>query len=159
MGLRRWDEARECCEAALAIARVGDEARPPRRLTLGLVLAFLGDAEAGEAQLRRALEAAQRAGDGEETARAYVHLGELLRLRGDHAGALEAMVDGERVAARLGMRGSFGHFMYVNAADDLLRLGRWDEAAQRLDEAERMDLAHGRRDAPRHRRAAARAAR
>jgi DNA-binding CsgD family transcriptional regulator len=30
--------------------------------------------------------------------------------------------------------------MYVNAADDLVRLGRWDEAAQRLDEAQRMDL-------------------
>ena len=53
--------------------------------------------------------------------RAYVHLGELLRLRGDHAGALEAMETGERAAARLGMRGSFGSFMYVNAIDDLLR--------------------------------------
>ena len=50
------------------------------------------------------------------------------------------MVDGEREAARLGLRGSFGHFMYVNAADDLLRLGRWDEAAERLAEAERIDL-------------------
>ena len=61
-----------------------------------------------------------------------MHLGELLRVRGDHAGALAAMVDGEREAARLGLRGSFGHFMYVNGADDLLRLGRWDEAAERL---------------------------
>ena len=50
------------------------------------------------------------------------------------------MVDGEREAARLGLRGSFGHFMYVNAADDLLRLGRWDEAAERVAEAARMDL-------------------
>ena len=64
---------------------------------------------------------------GEETARAYLHLGELLRVRGDHAGALAAMDDGEREAARLGLRGSFGHFMFVNAADDLLRLGRWDD--------------------------------
>ena len=44
------------------------------------------------------------------------------------------------LAARLGMRGTFGHFMFVNAADDLLRLGRWDEAEARLQEAERMDL-------------------
>ena len=50
------------------------------------------------------------------------------------------MVDGEREAARLGLRGSFGHFMYVNGADDLLRLGRWDEAAERVREAARMDL-------------------
>ena len=50
------------------------------------------------------------------------------------------MVDGEREAARLGLRGSFGHFMYVNGADDLFRLGRWDEAAERLEEAARMEL-------------------
>ena len=63
-----------------------------------------------------------------------------MRVRGDHARALEAMVDGEREAARLGLRGSFGHFMYVNGADDLFRLGRWDEAAARLEEAARMEL-------------------
>ena len=130
MGLRRWAEARERCESALAAG-----AGP--RITLGVVLAFLGEPDAGEAHLRRALELAS---DGEQTARAYLHLGELLRVRGDHAGALSAMVDGERHAAQLGLRGSFGHFMYVNAADDLLRLGRWDEAAERLEEARRMDL-------------------
>ena len=43
MGLRRWEESRVCCEAALAAGR-----RPAAGLTLGLVLAFLGDAGAGE---------------------------------------------------------------------------------------------------------------
>ena len=130
MGLRRWTAARERCESALAAG-----AGP--RITLGVVLAFLGEPDAGEAHLRRALELAE---NGEETARAYLHLGELRRVRGDHAGALSAMMDGERHAAQLGLRGSFGHFMYVNAADDLVRLGRWDEAAERLEEARRMDL-------------------
>jgi DNA-binding NarL/FixJ family response regulator len=131
MGLRRWEEARERCVAALAL---GSESLAG--LTLGLVLAYLGDLEGGERQLRAALDADR----GEDRARAYVHLGELLRLRGRHADALETMAAGERVAARLGMRGSFGDFMYVNAIDDLLRLGRWDEAEQRLEEAERRDL-------------------
>ena len=130
MGLRRWDEARACCEAGLAAG-----AAP--RITLGVVLAFLGETEAGEAHLRRALELSA---SGEETARAYLHLGELLRVSGDHGGALQAMVEGEQAAARLGLRGSFGHFMYVNGADDLLRLGRWDEASERVQEAARMDL-------------------
>jgi ATP/maltotriose-dependent transcriptional regulator MalT len=130
MGLRRWDEARACCEAAL-------DAGAAPRITLAVVLTFLGDAEAGEAQVRRALELAT---SGEDTARAYLHLGEVLRVRGDHAGALAAMVDGEHEAARFGLRGSFGNFMYVNGADDLLRLGRWDEAAARVREAARMDL-------------------
>ena len=130
MGLRRWEESRACCEAALA-------AGAPPRITLGVVLAFLGEPDAGEAHLREALA---RSASGEETARAYLHLGELLRVRGDHAGAYAAMVDGEREAARLGLRGSFGHFMYVNAADDLFRLGRWNEAAERLEAAAGMDL-------------------
>ncbi|HEX6023144.1 MAG TPA: AAA family ATPase [Solirubrobacter sp.] len=129
-GLRRWEEARERCEAAL-------DAGAGPRITLGLVLAYLDRPDEGEAHLRRALELAA---NGEETARAYMHLGELLRLRGDFEGALAAMIDGEREASRFGLRGSFGHFMYVNGADDLVRLGRWDEAAARVAEAERIDL-------------------
>ncbi len=142
MGLRCWEEARRRCEAALAVAEEAGAAaeEPAAGITLGLVLAFLGEADAGEAHLRRALETAQRLDAGEDTARAHMHLGELLRLRGDHAGALATMIAGEEAAARLGMRGSFGHFMFVNAAEDLLRLGRWDEALARLAEAERMDL-------------------
>ena len=139
MGLRRWPEARARCESALAIARELGDAREEAaaRITLGLVLAFLGEHEAGEAHLRQALLLPA----GERLPRAYVHLGELLRLDGRHADAFAAMEEGERVAARLGMRGSFGHFMYVNAADDLIRLGRWDEAADRLRRAERLELA------------------
>jgi DNA-binding CsgD family transcriptional regulator len=44
------------------------------------------------------------------------------------------------MAARLGMRSSFGNFMHVNGADDLLRLGRWDEAAARIEDGRRRDL-------------------
>ncbi|MDA0174494.1 LuxR C-terminal-related transcriptional regulator [Solirubrobacter taibaiensis] len=130
MGLRRWAESRACCEAGLEVG-----AAP--RITLGVVLAHLGEAEAGEAHLRRALELAA---GGEETARAYLHLGELLRVRGEYAGALAVMDEGEREAARVGLMGSFGQFMYVNGADDRLRLGRWDEAADRLARAARMEL-------------------
>jgi DNA-binding CsgD family transcriptional regulator len=136
MGQRRWAESRDHCERALEIAAGDDSQAAAARTTLGITLGFLGDAEAGERQLRQALATAR----GEHEVRAYVHLGELLRVRGDHAGALETMEAGERAAARLGMRGSFGVFMYVNAIDDLLRLGRWDEAETRLQEAERMDL-------------------
>jgi DNA-binding CsgD family transcriptional regulator len=130
MGLRRWEESRACCEAALSAG-----AAP--RITLGVVLTFLGEPDAGEAHLREALALSV---SGEETARAFLHLGELLRVRGDHAGALQAMIDGEREAAQLGLRGSFGHFMFVNGADDLFRLGRWDEAAARLETAATMEL-------------------
>ena len=71
-----------------------------------------------------------------------------MRVRGDHAGALQAMTDGS-ASGQLGLRGSFGHFMFVNGADDLLRLGRWDEAAGASPGGGRHDgaLAHRRRAA------------
>ena len=124
-------------DAFLHAAAAGDaEQAAAARITLGITLAFLGDTAEGERQLREALAGAR----GEDEVRAYVHLGELRRLAGDHAGALEAMKTGEGAAARLGMRESFGRFMFVNAIDDLLRLGRWDEAAARAGEAGRLDL-------------------
>ncbi len=140
MGLRRWAEARARCESALAIARELGDAREEAaaRITLGLVLAFLGEHEAGEAHLRQALLApAPASGSRAPTCTSASCCG----CDGRHADAFAAMEEGERVAARLGMRGSFGHFMYVNAADDLIRLGRWDEAADRLRRAERLELA------------------
>ena len=60
MGLRRWPEARDRCEAALAIA--DDVQAAAAGLTLGLVLAYLGDAAAGEARLRDALRSATALG-------------------------------------------------------------------------------------------------
>ena len=142
MGLRRWGESRDACEAALALAASLEEPELEvgARTTLGLVLGFLGEPDAGERHLRGALETAEALGAAEGIVHAHLLLGELLRLRGDHAGALDAMTRGEQAAARAGMRGSLGNFMHVNGADDLLRLGRWDEASRRLAAAERMEL-------------------
>ena len=142
LGLRRWREAVGRCESALAAADevAAEEQDATARITLGLTLAFLGRGEEGEAQIRRGLELARSLGLAEDTVRAYIYLGELLRLRGDRAAALDAMVSGEQTAAELGMRASFGGFMYVNGVEDLLALGRWDEAEQRVLAAERMEL-------------------
>lgn len=139
MGLRRWDEARARCEEALELA-ASPAQEAAARVTLGIVLAFAGESEAGERELRSALALAGTEGAEEDLARAHLHLAELLRVRGDHAGAAAVMGDGEAMAARLGMRGSFGNFMYVNATEDLFRLGRWDEVALRLAESSRMEL-------------------
>jgi DNA-binding CsgD family transcriptional regulator len=138
LGLRRWHESVQRCRAALAVA--GDALEASVRITLGLTLTFLGRGVEGETEVRRGLELAESLGLAEETVRGYIYLGEALRVRGDRAGALEAMVAGERIAAELGMRASFGSFMYVNAIEDLLALGRWDEAERRAEAAERMEL-------------------
>ena len=159
MGLRRWAESRERCEQALAVAAAaGDGAQAAAaRITLGITLGFLGERRPVSAHLREALAAAERR--GRRCAR-YVHLGELLRLRGDHAGRSRRW---RRASAR--RRGSACAARSAASCtstpiDDLLRLGRWDEAEARLQRGR----AHGPRrdrrdDAPRERGAAARAAR
>ena len=55
-------------------------------------------------------------------------------------GALAVMLEGEATCARLGMSRSYGDSMTVNAAEDLLWLGRWDEADARLAQTERLQL-------------------
>jgi DNA-binding CsgD family transcriptional regulator len=138
LGLRRWHESVERCEAALAGA--GDGLEASVRITLGLTLAFLGRGAEGAAEVQRGLELAESLALAEETVRGYIYLGEALRVRGDRGAALDAMVAGGRIAAELGMRASFGSFMFVNAIEDLIALGRWDEAEQRAEAAERMEL-------------------
>ena len=67
-------------------------------------------------------------------------LAEILRLTGRFADALEVMREGEDAAARLGMEESLGAFMTANAAEDQLRLGRWDGVACSLASLAGRDL-------------------
>jgi tetratricopeptide (TPR) repeat protein len=138
----RWHDARERARAALdmavAMGAHAEEIYP--RMTLGTVEAFVGDAELGETQARRALELAKEHGRGQDLARAYAHLGDVLRTRGRIEEALALMLEAEEAATRLGMGGSFGRAFSVGAAEDLVRLGRWAEADERLRRSSRLDL-------------------
>ena len=140
--LQRWDEARDCAEEALAEARAVDARLETGYAAnvLGIALAFLGEHDRGEEHVREAKRIAEGGGSAEETGRAYAHLAEVLRIRGDVAGALDVMLEGETVAASLGMEHWFGSAMSVSAAEDLLRLGRWDEAEKRLRLTGRLEL-------------------
>ena len=140
--LQRWEAARDCGREAL------DEARRAGARTeegyaanvLGIALAFLGEHAEGEAHVRDAKRIAEDGGGAEEVGRAYAHLAEVLRIRGDVAGALDVMLEGQEVAARMGMANWFGSAMSVSAAEDLLRVGRWDEAAEHLRLSSRLEL-------------------
>jgi len=140
--LERWEEARTHAEEALVIAcatgAVGEEAQA--RSTLGVSLAFLGHCAEGEQQLRAALALARKLELPKELARVLLDLAEILRLTGRFADALEVMREGEDVAARLGMEESLGAFMTANAAEDQLRLGRWDGVACSLASLAGRDL-------------------
>ena len=137
-----WDQACRRSELALELARAADSLAEERRAraTLGVALAFLGDPQQGEAHLRAAVAGPEREAPPDELARAYLALAEVLRVKGDFGAAFDVMVDGCHAAERLGLQGSFGRFMAVNAAEDLFRLGRWDEAEQRLRDTGRLKL-------------------
>ncbi len=138
----RWHEARARCEKALVVARaVGDRAAEGFALsTLGLVSAYLGDPDEGERQLSTAVMLVEAHGQPEDCARAYLHLAETKRLRGDYDGAAEVTRMGIATARRLGAEGAFGHFMAINLAEDLFVLGRWDETAAVLTELDAQPL-------------------
>ncbi|HEX8976873.1 MAG TPA: AAA family ATPase [Solirubrobacteraceae bacterium] len=137
----RWEDARTKAETAIQLAQ-GQEtlaSESAARALLGTAIAFLGDPVAGERDLRHALILAQQAGSTEELVQIYLDLGEVLRLQGRIAEALGVMLEGEAAAVARGAL-PFANFMAANAADDLLRLGRWDELAGRLTELGRREL-------------------
>ena len=103
-------------------------------------MAFLGHPDEGERDLLEALGLAGRADSAEDLAQIHLDLGEVLRLQGRIEDALATMVAGEQLADAAGAYDSYGNFMAVNAADDLLRLGRWEELADRLRELKARQL-------------------
>ncbi len=139
--LGRWQDAR--AKAAAAIELAGGDAtlatEGSARALLGTSMAFLGEPDAGERELRDALALARRAGSTEDLVQIYLDLGEVLRLEGRILEALELMLEGEQVAIGRGAV-PYGNFMAANAADDLLRLGRWNELEERLAELALRDL-------------------
>jgi tetratricopeptide (TPR) repeat protein len=166
--LVRLEESRRRLEDAVDVARAAgarsEEAYA--RSTLGLVLALLGMAAEGETHLRAALRIVTGLGRAEDVARVNINLAEVLRCRGQLNQALAITVAGEREARRLGIESSYGAYLSVNAAEDLYHLGRWGEAARRLEAidpaalepsgrqfwlsvAGRLEVAHGRTETAR----------
>jgi ATP/maltotriose-dependent transcriptional regulator MalT len=134
MSMVRYEPARERCEEAIAVARRAgatlEEAYA--RITLGLDLAYLGDLDEAERQVREGMRIAGEHEYAEDLARGYISLSEVLRLRGRVEDALAVAREGAREAKRLGVDASFGRSMDANAAEDLVRLGRWEEAQESL---------------------------
>jgi tetratricopeptide (TPR) repeat protein len=130
----RWDEARPAAEEALRTAVDAESVTEEgsARAVLGVIEANLGDAVRGEAELRQALAMVGQAGAIEALATVQLELGDVLRLQGRTAEALALMLEGARLAARHGAD-AYASFMAVSAADDLVTLGRWAEAEERLE--------------------------
>ncbi|MFI7515812.1 helix-turn-helix transcriptional regulator [Micromonospora echinofusca] len=96
---------------------------------LGFSEAYLEDPHAGLAVMRRALEAAERAGRPEDVACAYLHLAELLTgpLNVLEEGVVVARRGAERVA-ELGLGRTYETRLLAIATNGLFRVGQWAEA-------------------------------
>jgi ATP/maltotriose-dependent transcriptional regulator MalT len=137
-----FEEARSVCEQAIVVAR-GAEARAAEghaRNTLGIVLAHLDDPPAGIAQLEEARRIAadlhQHHGfDVEDVLRADGNLSDLYELTGQLERAATVALRGADDARKHGLERAFGEPLVCNGAEALIKLGRWDDAEERLQAA------------------------
>ncbi|GAB3430899.1 helix-turn-helix transcriptional regulator [Actinophytocola sediminis] len=134
----RYTEALRIAEQAVDQARqLGAVAEEGRALnSVGLAATMLDAVADGEAALRASVRIATEAGHLEDMLRAYGNLGVCLDHAGELARAVDAMTTGLDQARALGVphtrqAGVLGN----NAGVALFRLGRWDEATERLGDA------------------------
>jgi DNA-binding CsgD family transcriptional regulator len=128
----RFDEARGPAEEAVAIAtQVGavvEEA--DARTALGGALGYLGEPDAGLAELEMAVRLATEAGDLIVMLRAILNRSDRLLAAGRLTEATTVALDGLEQARRLGLARLYGPLLAYVATEALLALGRWDQGEQ-----------------------------
>ncbi|MDF2744120.1 MAG: transcriptional regulator, LuxR family, partial [Actinomycetia bacterium] len=128
--VNRFEEARGLAEEAIAIAvKVGARAEEANaRTTLGGALGYLGDPDAGLAELEAARRLATRAGDVMVVLWAILSRSDWLVAAGRLDQAATVALDGIQEARRLGLVRAFGPVLANKATEALIALGRWDQA-------------------------------
>jgi DNA-binding CsgD family transcriptional regulator len=128
----RPEEARGLAEEAVAIAgqvgAVAEEANA--RTSLGSALGYLGEVDAGLAELAAAVRLTKQAGAVVDLLRAILNHSDLLQAAGRLDEAATVAVGGLDETRRLGMSGAYGPLLAYNATEALVALGRWDQAEQ-----------------------------
>jgi DNA-binding CsgD family transcriptional regulator len=129
--------AGEVAERAVAAARAAGaaEEEADALISLGLAHCYLGTADEDLEAIRSGLALALARNVPVTALRGYVNLSDVLELRGRHAEAAEAAREGLILADRVGMVRALGAYLIGNLAEPLLRLGRWGEVDQLLDQA------------------------
>jgi len=132
-------------ERAIALAREVDSRgiEAHAMSTLGVDLGSMGRIRDAVALLEQALAMAEEIGDPTTIGRTYANLGTVLQMGGELGRALEVYTAGIESSRRHGNARTFGTFLTINAAGELLLLGRYDEAADLLARAEAPGLLPG----------------
>jgi DNA-binding CsgD family transcriptional regulator/tetratricopeptide (TPR) repeat protein len=131
------EDCRRRGEEALALVRrLGARALESELLnSLGLSAANLGRREQALALLREALDVAQEVGDPECLCLAYINLSSILGSYCRFEQAVSLALEGAEVARRLGVELVNGLWCIANAAENLVDLGRFDEADELMTRA------------------------
>jgi tetratricopeptide (TPR) repeat protein len=122
--------AREAMRIGAACGSEGEAVVVHATTTLGVVLGWGDEPEAGVALLDEARTLAERIGDTEELFRVYANLTTVVDLVGRRREAVEIAQEGIAASRRAGLEAVYGNFLRSNAAVSLFLLGRWDESAE-----------------------------
>ncbi|GAA5198277.1 LuxR family transcriptional regulator [Rugosimonospora acidiphila] len=125
--------ARKAVAVAAEVGAVAQQA--DALITLGSVLAYLGDGRGELAALREGVELAERHGLHTVSVRGYTNLSDALAMLGRFAEAAEVARAGVALAGRVGLASSWGAMITGNLAEPLVRLGRWREALDLITES------------------------
>jgi DNA-binding CsgD family transcriptional regulator/tetratricopeptide (TPR) repeat protein len=133
----RFAELRGPAEEAIATAeRVGARAEEANaRTALGGALIYLGEPDAGLAELETAVRLATEAGDLIVMLRAILNHSDKLLAAGRLTEAATVAVDGIQQARRLGLARLYGPLLAHVATEALAAVGRWEQAEQASREA------------------------
>ncbi|HET9083108.1 MAG TPA: AAA family ATPase [Candidatus Limnocylindrales bacterium] len=132
MLLDRWDESRQLCEEALALARsAGDRQVEGHALcTLGPDYAALGSSEKGIAAIEEAHRIAVEIENLDDIGRSTVNLVNTLLYSGQGERATVVTREGIAEAQRLGIASSYGIYIAHEGVQALNDVGRWSEALE-----------------------------
>ena len=128
-------EVKEAAEQALAATQAAgaQDQEALARMWLGVSQTYLGDAEAGIEEMRRASELAEEIGEHTLVLRTTANLSDALEEAGRHADSARAAERGLELARRVGLTRHPGNAVLVaNRAEALCRLGSWQEADELL---------------------------
>jgi tetratricopeptide (TPR) repeat protein len=136
----RYTESRTICHDAIAMARtIGARRAEGHALnTLGVDRTMTGDVEAGIEDLQHARRIAEELDSFEDLYRAHANLAFALENAGRIEQGVEAALHGLEIARRIPETQLAAGALTVNAVDQLILLGRWQEARALLNDSPQM---------------------
>ena len=102
-----------------------------------MLRAYRGEFDEGIALSREAVAIAEDLGAADDLATAYIDLTHVLGLSGRYDDAVEASRVGYEAMNRVGLARQDGSFLLANAAESLIKAGRWAEADELVTQARR----------------------